>query len=168
MQIKIVPFLFLAAFIAGCNSGGGAAADKGNTAPATATGPSSAAPASTTPSSGNSVVGTWTNDDKNLPNSTVEFKDDGTFTLHADIPNIKAAADVSATYKINGDKMTETTTSAKITAAADADAKTKEEVDNMNKTMKQNPPETDTISWKDKDTFTLTDASGKAVTFKRK
>jgi hypothetical protein len=55
--------------------------------------------------------------------------------------------------------------------AADADAKTKKQAEDMNKDAVSSPKtskEVATVKWTDKDTLVITGSNGKPVTFKRK
>jgi uncharacterized protein (TIGR03066 family) len=175
MRLRSAPILIIFAVLAiGCKSGDTTAANGTPAAPAKGGDVTPAAPA---PATGeNTVVGTWTNDSKDLTDSVVEFKDDGTVAVSGSPAGAKGVkVDGTGTYKVDGDKFTMQMTGEKMTAPADADAKTKSEVEEGNKAatpenMAKTPPDTDAIAWKDKDTFTLTSdkADKKVVTFTRK
>jgi len=176
MNLRSLPVLLVAAtLVLGCKSGDSTASaasaspkSPSDTAASEATKPSSDAPAT----SGNSVVGSWTHDDKDLEGTTIEFKGDGTIAIAGTNPK-GTTLEASETYALDGDKMTVKPTSMKLTAAANADEKTKKDVDETNRSLtpeayKNIPPDVETVKWIDKDTFTTTGASGKVVTFKRK
>jgi len=111
-----------------------------------------------------------------MKDTTVEFKSDGTLTLAGTDPSgMKASA--TATYKMDGNKMTMKVTSLKEIAPDGADEKTKKSVEDANKTLtdealKKMPEDVSTITWKNKDSFTTTNATGpnkgKVTTFTRK
>lgn len=180
---KLTPFILLALFAVGCKSGDQTAADNSaTTTPATT--PAATTPATTADNSQNSVVGTWTNDDKEeITDALVEFKADGTMTMSGTTVNPKGAKiDATGTWKLDKDKLTVNPTSMKITAPEGADEATKKQIEEGNKAASapdafKGAGSTDTIAWKDKDTFTLTsekvdpatkEKKPKVVTFTRK
>jgi len=174
--------MILAALVVGCKSGDSSASTTPDTSkPADATATDTTKPADTTAdasktgaSGGNSVVGSWTTDDKTMTDQNVEFKEDGTVSGTATLSEPKGATiELGMTYKIDGDTMTEKPVSMKMTAPPDADEATKKAIDQQNKlatpeAAAKQPEQVDTIKWVDKDTFTLTGKDGKATTFKRK
>lgn len=176
-------FLVLALFIAGCKGDSSATTDKDSTTTTTAasnadtTKPSDSTTTSASADNtegANSVVGTWTTDDKEMNDQTAEFKDDGTITVSGTLKEPKdAKVEGTMTYKIDGDKMTEKVTSMKMTAGPDADAATKKQIDDQNAqatpdALAKGPEQSDTIKWLNKDSFTLTSKDGKVTTFTRK
>lgn len=155
----IVPVLAL--LIVGCNSSSDGASASAAPKNAEASKPDSGAAAAP---AGNTVVGTWTTDNPDMKDATVEFKDDGSLMITGEAPSgdpkvgpIGMEAD--ATYKIDGDKFTMHPTGMKLTAPANADDKMKAAIDAQNakapEDVKKQKDQTGTITWKDKDTFTV-------------
>ncbi len=106
---------------------------------------------------------------------TVEFKADGTASMSGTSSTPPKGAKVEATesYKLEGTKLTVHPLSLKATAPDSADAATKKQVDDINKSseafIKAAKDDVDTIEWKDKDTFIdKSSSSGKTTTFTRK
>ncbi len=174
-------FLVLALLIAGCKGDSSATTDKSTSTTTASTADSSKPADSTTTGTaddaskgGNSIVGSWTTDDKEMGDQDIEFKDDGTASMSGTLTSMKnAKAEATMTYKIDGDKMTEKMTSEKLTAAADSDATTKKSIDAANAqatpdALAKQPEQEDTIKWLGKDSFSLTGKDGKVTTFTRK
>jgi hypothetical protein len=169
MTVKLIPVFLLAAVAIGCKSGDTTAA-----APSNDTTTATTKPAAAAAGKGN-FVGTWTNDSKEMMDSVVEFKPDGTMTISGTPSNAKGTrAIVTATYKVDNGNMSEQVTAMRMEAAPDADEKMKKQVEDGNKKLadpaeiKKLPTNTDKIEWKDDNTFTLTDDKGKVTTFTRK
>lgn len=123
-------------------------------------------------SSANSVVGTWTNDNKGMKDGVIEFKDDGTMSINGTVAETGWTTDIEGTYKLEGDKITLHTTGQKFTAPEGADAAAKKAVDDANKqsedAIAKMPADTASVKFTDKDTFVMTGSNGTPVTFKRK
>lgn len=188
MTIRSLPiFIAVGIVIAGCNSGGttadNAAANNPPAATTTAGAPAATTTAGTadnnaaaTTATKGSIVGDWTSDEKTMENGAYTFKDDGTAVMTGTDPTTKMQMESEATYKIDGDKFTLQPTTMKATPPEGADEKTKKLAEQINKQATpaalKDAVQNETITWKDADTFMLTDTSGqekgKVTTFTRK
>ena len=199
MKSRLATLLGLMTMLAaaGCNSGGGEAASNGTAGSAPKAAPTakkSSAPTDTTSagdlgqssktagSSGSkkpdntasapafNLAGTWTNDNKDIVNSMVEFTKDGSVHVKGDIPGAKGVSiEATGSYTIDNGKLTIKTTAAKMIAADDAPSDVKKLVDQRNKEANEpgyfdkQPPNVTSIEWKDKDHFTTTNSKEKKV-----
>jgi uncharacterized protein (TIGR03066 family) len=118
------------------------------------------------------IVGTWIGEDNSKDQITVEYKADGTMSANVFIASDKTSVQLAGTYKVDGKQLKVKPTLYKVIPPPNADEKAKETAATMNasseKGMKDAPVQTDSIEWKDKDTFIDIDSSKKPVTFKRK
>ncbi|HEY3780500.1 MAG TPA: hypothetical protein VGL56_05410 [Fimbriimonadaceae bacterium] len=177
MKLSYITLFIAAVALVGCKPAD-KSADSGTSPSAATTGATAdngSAPAASADDSKGSLVGTWTVDDPETNDGVAEFKDDGTLSITGqpkEMKNVDIAE--SATYKMEGDKMTKKVTDLKMTPTADADDKTKKDVEEDMKALTpdeiaKQDPEVDTIAWKGKDSFTVTnDKTKKAMTFTRK
>ncbi|HEY3780537.1 MAG TPA: hypothetical protein VGL56_05595 [Fimbriimonadaceae bacterium] len=171
MNIRILPILLVTAAIVGCGP-----KDDTSTSTASGTPPSTSSDKAATaakPDAGeNSVVGTWTISDKTVSGMTVDLQDGGAMQIKAPFPDIKGVTvQVDGTYKLDADKLTFHMDGTKLIAPDGADSSVKKKVDDANKKLvggPTKPDETDTIAWKDKDTFTGTNPKGDVITYTRK
>jgi uncharacterized protein (TIGR03066 family) len=194
MKICTISFLVLvAALMVGCKSGGAAADDSTKPTADATTGSTAGGDAATKDSSsvdkapdasadktadstanGGSIVGNWDNDDKSAPikDKNIEFKDDGSMSITGKIDPEDTGLEMDGTYKIEGDKLTLHSTAMKLTPSDTASADTKKSIDEQNaKSADEAAKHKDdvaTIKWSGKDSFVMTGASGKPVTFTRK
>jgi len=156
--------LILAALVYGCKSG------EANTSSA----PEGTSAANASDASGPTypLVGTWTNDNKQMKDSLIEFKNDGTLAIHGIVGEKGTTHDVEGTYKQDGAKLTMHTTAEKYGPGPEADEALKKRIDDLNKkTAAEVAKGADgvlSLKWADKDTFVLTGPNRIQVTFRRK
>jgi hypothetical protein len=121
--------------------------------------------------SGNKLVGTWTGTVANMA-ADVTYTQDGKMTISFALPGEQfkgAIAKVNGTYKLEGDDLLVTMTSADIENLPAALAPMKSQiVQGMQAGIKVGKEEKSKLEWKDDDTVVMKNDKGEAITFTRK
>ncbi|HEY3782668.1 MAG TPA: hypothetical protein VGL56_16420 [Fimbriimonadaceae bacterium] len=158
--------------VAGCKKDDAGTTDATPPATTTTTTTGSTAPAD---AGTNTLVGSWDQDlgpsAAGHATNSFEFKDDGTFTGTTEVDDPKTGKMTivtEGTYKLDGDKFTQSPTSMKATADTDAGKATAEGINKYD--LSKIPKSEGTAKWTDKDnvTITLNDPKKPPIVLKRK